>query len=161
MNKTQYSKRTDEPDIEVNNTSKRPFWQNPQLNLILYLLFIFASFHVWQQVQETRRLEIPCSAFLEHLENEEVAEAVVTDKAIMGMLKESDATTGQPRQFITVPLWDQELAEKLAARGVDTGFATKTTGSATFSSTGFCPSVSCSCSGAGWPGAWAAWARAF
>lgn len=35
MNKTQYSKGSSEPDIEFNSTSKRPFWQNPQFNLIL------------------------------------------------------------------------------------------------------------------------------
>jgi len=92
VNKSDYSDK-DRPDIEVNKTSKQPFWQHPQFNLILYLIFIFASFHFWQQLQETKRLEIPYSAFLEHVEKQEVAEAVVTDKAIMGLLKTNDPQT--------------------------------------------------------------------
>ena len=106
------------PDIEVNKTTKQSLWQNPQFNLILYLLFIFASFHFWQRFEETKRLEIPYSAFLEYVEKQEVAEAIVTDTAILGSLKTSDPQTGQPQQFITVPLWNQELAEKLASQGV-------------------------------------------
>ncbi len=117
MNKSDYSDNQ-RPDIEVNKTSKQSFWQNPQFNLILYLLFIFASFHFWQQLQETKRMEIPYSTFLEHVEKQEVAEAVVTDKAIMGLLKTHDPQTGRPQQFVTVPLWNQELAEKLSSQGI-------------------------------------------
>ncbi len=47
-----------------------------------------------------------------------MTEAVVTDKAIKGVLKTDDLRTDRPRQFITVPLWNQELAEKLASQGV-------------------------------------------
>jgi cell division protease FtsH len=117
VNKSDYSDKAG-PDIEVNKTSKQPFWQHPQFNLILYLVFIFASFHFWQQLQETKRLEMPYSDFLEHVEKQEVAEAVVTDKAIIGLLKTNDPQTGRPQQFITIPLWDQALAEKLASQGV-------------------------------------------
>lgn len=119
MNKSDYrASKRDEPDIEINNTTRQSFWQNPQFNLILYLLFIFISFHFWQQMQESKRLEIPYSAFLEHVEKQEVAEAVVTDQAIMGILTVPDPVTGQPKRFITVPLWNQELADKLASYGV-------------------------------------------
>ncbi len=109
----------DNPRIEINKSSKTPFWQYPQFNLILYLLFILLSFHFWGQAQEARRLEIPYSEFLQHVEKQEVAEAVITDKAIVGTLTEVDPQTGQPKRFITVPLLgNQELADKLAANGV-------------------------------------------
>lgn len=119
MNKSDYKNNgRDETDIEINNTSKQSFWQNPQFNLILYLLFMFVSFHFWQQMQETRRLEIPYSEFLQHVENKEILEAVVTEKVIMGTLAQTDSATGSPNQFVTVPLWNQELADKLATQGV-------------------------------------------
>ena len=57
MKKSSYG-NNDRPDIEFNNTTKQLFCQNPQLNLILYLPFIFASFRFWQQLQETKRMEI-------------------------------------------------------------------------------------------------------
>jgi cell division protease FtsH len=109
----------DKPHIEINKSSKTPFWQTPYFNLILYLLFVLLSFHLWGQLSEARRIEIPYSEFLHHVDKREVAEAVVTDKAIKGVLTETDPQTGKPRQFITVPLmWNQELADKLAANGV-------------------------------------------
>ncbi|MGV6817749.1 MAG: ATP-dependent zinc metalloprotease FtsH [Thiotrichales bacterium] len=118
MNKTEF-KANKKPDIEVNKTSKESFWQNPIFNLLLYLIFIYASFHFWQQIQETRQLEIPYSEFLEHVDNKEVADATVTDKAIFGTLTTIDSQTGQPQRFITIPLWNQELADKLASQGVN------------------------------------------
>ncbi len=112
------ARHDDEPDIEINQTSRKSFWQNPQFNLILYLLFVVVSFHIWQSLQEVAQLEIPYSEFLEHVEKREVAEAIVTDKAIRGTLTTTDPATGKPQRFITVPLWNQELAEKLAEQGV-------------------------------------------
>ncbi|GAB4353541.1 MAG: ATP-dependent zinc metalloprotease FtsH [Gammaproteobacteria bacterium] len=108
----------DEPDIEVNKTSKTPFWQSPQFNILLYLLFVLFSFHFLQQTAEVHQQEIPYSEFLQLVERHEVAEAVVTEKAITGTLTSVDPATGEPKRFITVPLWDQELAEKLAEQGV-------------------------------------------
>jgi cell division protease FtsH len=118
MKQSQYSRGKDEPDIELNDTTRQSFWQNPQFNFILYLLFILASYLFFQQMEETRRIEIPYSTFLEHVEKHEVTEALVTDKAIVGTLKETDPKTGEPKRFITIPLWNQELADKLASQGV-------------------------------------------
>ncbi len=119
MAKSEFHSGTNKPRIEINKTSKTPFWQSPQFNLILYLVFILLSFQWWAQLSHERRIEIPYSEFLQHVEKHEVAEAVVTNKAIVGTLKETDPRTGRPRQFSTVPLiWNQELADKLAKNGV-------------------------------------------
>jgi len=85
-----------------------------------------------------------------------VAEAVVTDKAIVGTLTEIDPQTGQPKRFITVPLlWNHELADKLAANGVRyTVRVGENWRRASSSSTGCCLSGSCSWSGAGWRATW-------
>ena len=119
MAKSEFHSGDDKPRIEINKSSKTPFWQTPQFNLILYLLFILLSFQFWESSQEAKRLEIPYSQFLQYVEQKKVAEAVVTDKAIMGTLTENDPQTGQPKRFITVPLiWNEDLAEKLAKNGV-------------------------------------------
>lgn len=52
------------------------------------------------------------------VKNHEVAEAIVTDRAITGTLRIIDEETGQPRRFITVPLWDKDLAMLLAKNEV-------------------------------------------
>ncbi|MEQ8497735.1 MAG: ATP-dependent zinc metalloprotease FtsH, partial [Gammaproteobacteria bacterium] len=52
------------------------------------------------------------------VERHEVAEAIVTDTRIMGTLTLAEKGTGQPRRFYTIPLWNQELADKLASQGV-------------------------------------------
>ncbi len=119
MAKRENQPGADKPRIEINRSSRPPFWQSPQFNLVVYLLFVLLSFHFWGQYSEARRIEIPYSEFLQHLEKREVAEAVVTDRAITGQLTDSDPRTGRPRQFITVPLlWSPELADKLAEQGV-------------------------------------------
>ena len=118
MKQTQFKNHSDKPDIEINNTSKESFWQNPQFNIILYLILLFVLFQFFQGMEEAKRAEIPYSEFLEHVDKQEVTEALVTDKAIVGTLKEIDPKTGEQKRFITVPLWNQELAEKLAKQGV-------------------------------------------
>ena len=118
MKQTQFTKKSGKPAIEINKTTKEPFWQNPQFNIILYLILLFVLFQFFQGMQQAKRAEIPYSEFLEHVERQEVTEALVTDKAIVGTLKEIDPKTGEPKRFITVPLWNQELAEKLARQGV-------------------------------------------
>ncbi len=108
----------DKPRIEINRTSRQKFWQNPGFTLIIYLLFIFLSFQMWQGYQETKREEIPYSEFLQHVSKREVAEAIVTDKLIRGTLTIHDKQTGKPRQFITIPLHNLDLATLLEKQGV-------------------------------------------
>ncbi len=108
----------DKPKIEINRSTPQKFWQSPNFTLIMYLLFIFFSFQVWQGYQEAKREEIPYSQFLQYVKNKEVEEAVVTDKLIRGTLKDKDERTNQPKRFITVPLWNMDLARLLEEQGV-------------------------------------------
>ena len=119
MNKSNFDIRGGrEPEIEINKPGERKFWQRPDFNFWLYILFMLVSLYLWQGVREVRQTEIPYSEFLQHVENKEVAEAVVTDRVITGTLTVEDSATGQPKRFITVPLWNNELAEKLKEQGV-------------------------------------------
>ncbi|MCB1748266.1 MAG: ATP-dependent metallopeptidase FtsH/Yme1/Tma family protein [Gammaproteobacteria bacterium] len=118
MKATRHRDAHHEPDIEINKTSRHHFWQQPQFTLLLYLVFIVISAQFWREAAEARRTEIPYSEFLQHVDKHEVAEAVVTDSRISGTLTTPDPGTGQAQRFYTIPLWNQELADKLAAQGV-------------------------------------------
>ncbi len=108
------------PEIELNKTNKPvKFWQNPNFTFWAYLFFILISFQFYQNYRQARQEEIPYSEFLQYLEKKEVAEAVVTDKLITGVLTIKDKKTNKPRRFITVPLsWNNELAKTLEKQGV-------------------------------------------
>ncbi len=107
------------PDIEINKTTHEKFWQNPNFTFWLYLIFILISFQFYQGYQQARQQEIPYSEFLAHVQNQEVAEAVVTDKVITGTLTLKDKKTDKPRRFITVPMmWNNDLAMTLEKQGV-------------------------------------------
>lgn len=118
MSRSNRNNQHDKPDIELNHTSKQPFWQSPQFNFVLYLVFIFLSFQYWVEMREGARITIPYSAFLNHVEQRQVSEVIVTEKTIVGLLTVNDPKTGKPQQFITIPLWDQALADRLTQQGV-------------------------------------------
>jgi len=119
MAKTDFKMAGKKPDIEINKPGgERKFWQRPDFTLILYAVVLFASFYFFQFATKTVRKEIPYSQFLEHVEKNEVDEAVVTEKLIYGTLKINDEKTGKPRHFFTVPLWNNELAQTLEKHGV-------------------------------------------
>jgi len=118
MKKNNFSIGDKKPDIEINKRPELKFWQRPDFNLILYLLIMLGSFYFWQGIKQTESLEIPYSKFLQYVQNKEVKEAVITEQYISGTLTIVDPTTQQPKRFITIPLADTELAEKLEQQGV-------------------------------------------
>ena len=118
MNKSNFSLDDKKPEIEINKRTESKFWQRPNFNLVLYLLIMFVSFYLWQGYTQGRNAEIPYSDFLQHVEKKEVKEAIITDKYITGTLTIEGSETHKPRRFITIPLQDTELAEKLEKQGV-------------------------------------------
>jgi cell division protease FtsH len=118
IKKREFKKGDKRPDIEINKPADRKFWQQPQFNLWAYILFVVLSFYLWQGYFETKQEEIPYSQFLSYLDKNEVATVVVTDKYINGTLSLKDKKTGQPVSFITVPLWNNDLAKNLESHGV-------------------------------------------
>ncbi|HHJ13242.1 MAG TPA: ATP-dependent metallopeptidase FtsH/Yme1/Tma family protein [Gammaproteobacteria bacterium] len=118
MNKTKFKVGNNQPEIEINKPPAHKFWQRPDFTLWMYILFLIASFYLWQGYREVRQTEIPYSEFLRHVQKGEVAEAVVTDKLITGTLTLKDPATQVPRRFVTIPLWDNELAKTLEKHGV-------------------------------------------
>lgn len=84
---------------------------------LLYILFVLATLYLWNGYQTLRSEEIPYSEFLRLVAEGKVAEAMVTEQAISGTLK-PETEGGQPRPFITIPLWNHELAQELEQKGV-------------------------------------------
>ncbi|QJD29353.1 ATP-dependent zinc metalloprotease FtsH [Methylococcus geothermalis] len=86
-------------------------------NMILYLLLVLSTLYLLNGYQTLRNEEIPYSEFLKAVSEGKVEEAVVTEQAISGTLK-PEAEGESPRAFITVPLWNHELAAELEKKGV-------------------------------------------
>jgi len=118
MGENNFSLGDKKPDIEINKTTRTKFWQRPDFNMLLYVLMMLASFYLWQAYEQGRSVEIPYSEFLHHVDQKEVKEAVITDKYIAGTLTIDDPATQKPREFITIPLADINLASMLEKQGV-------------------------------------------
>jgi cell division protease FtsH len=104
------------PDVEINPPDEEQR-RRRRNTLFLYLLLIFATLYLWQGYQEVRQDEIPYSEFLKYVQEQRVEDAIVTDQVISGYLKPA-APGEERRRFITVPLWNQDLAKDLEAKGV-------------------------------------------
>jgi len=122
MKKSDFDKPSRDPEIDINKPSDfkpgQGFWQRPGPVMWIYLVFILISLYTWRGVEHSQQMEIPYSEFLQLVDKGQVTEAVVTERTITGSLKETDPQTGQPRHFITVPLWNNELAKELEEKGV-------------------------------------------
>jgi cell division protease FtsH len=106
------------PDIEINKPQPQRFWQQTRFPIWVYLVFVLASLWLWRTAEQGAAQEIPYSAFLQHLDKGEVQDVVVGDTAIRGTLTSKDPKTGQPLQFVTVPLHDAALGKALAEHKV-------------------------------------------
>ncbi len=106
------------PDIELNKPKAREYWQRPENISWIYLLFLVISMWVWQAVEKSPTAVIPYSEFLQHLENDEIKDATIGENSIRGTLTITDPNTRKPKVFTTVPLANNELAEKLDKHGV-------------------------------------------
>ncbi len=122
MKKAEFTPPEKKPDIDINKPADfKPgggFWHRPSSALWLYLIFLLVSLYFWQGAEEVQRTEIPYSEFLQRVDKGEVVEAVVSEKIITGTLTETDPKTGKPRRFVTVPLWNNDLAKELEEKGV-------------------------------------------
>ncbi len=92
--------------------------QHSGRRLILYLLLILSAIYLARGYRDMAADEIAYSEFLELVDKGKVERAVVTEQFITGTVRPS--ASGEPaRKFVTVPLWNQELAEALRAKGVE------------------------------------------
>ncbi len=121
MKENKFDTSSKEPPIEINKPSNSDpgFWQKPSSAGWGYLLFILLSLYLWESAEEVKQTEIPYSQFLSYVDEGKIKEATITDKVISGSLTETDPATAKPRRFVTVPLWNNDLAKELEEKGVE------------------------------------------
>lgn len=89
----------------------------PRATVLLYLLIAVATLYLAQGYRDARQEEIPYSEFLKLVDDQKVERATVTDQVISGTLK-PQAPGQEGEKFITIPLWNQDLADVLNKKGV-------------------------------------------
>jgi len=77
--------------IEINPPSQEKSWQRPRVWVLVYLVLLVVGFYLTQAPLSNIQ-ELPYSAFLEHLDKNEVKEVVIAGQVIHGTL-----TTATPR----------------------------------------------------------------
>ncbi len=96
---------------EINHPSEKSTGSNG-LRWLAIALGIFLIFSVINKSTELSHEEIPYSQFLKAVKDNQVTNVVVTEKYMLGKLKE-----GEP--FMTFPLWNEELAELMETHNVE------------------------------------------
>ena len=83
-----------------------------------YLLATLLAIWLLQGYQAARENEIPYSEFLREVSAGQVEKVMVTEQVIAGTLKPAPGQ-GEGKPFVTVPLWNTELAKALEQHGVE------------------------------------------
>ncbi len=119
---TEFKRKPDEPDIEINKPDKPgngplSFWQDPKNVVWFYVIFVLLSLWLWPNFQQAK-ITIPYSEFQQHLQKNEVAEAVVSEHYVKGKLTITDPATNKPKYFVTTVPANNDLAKQLVEHNV-------------------------------------------
>lgn len=113
LSKTQTGKNPN-PTKSENNQEPN---QSP-MRTILIVLGVMVILSIFTNIQSFQQNEIPYNKFLQLVDQNKIEKAVVTEKAITGLIKpEQESSSLKP--FVTIPLWDEQLAEKLTEHQVE------------------------------------------
>ncbi len=118
MGKTNFQINQNEPEIHVNKPPERKFLQKQANFNIWFFIIVMALLYFFQTVMQIKTEQIPYSKFQSYLASNKVAQCVINGKTIVGTLKIMDKKTGKPLHFITVPLYNANLAKELEKHGV-------------------------------------------
>ncbi|MGZ8181743.1 MAG: ATP-dependent zinc metalloprotease FtsH [Methylobacter sp.] len=107
-----------EPEREINKSPDQKTAGLRQGKNILFALLLILVLTFINSVQEVQRDEIPYSQFIKLVKEAKIDKAVVTERFITGVIKSDDPK--QPaKNFMTVPLWQNDLAQMLEQNKVD------------------------------------------
>ncbi|MDO9422581.1 MAG: ATP-dependent zinc metalloprotease FtsH [Methylobacter sp.] len=107
-----------EPERELNKPLDKKTTHSRQRKIIYFALLFIVMLALFNSVQEVQRDEIPYSQFINLVKDAKIDKAIVTERFITGVIKSDDAK--QPaKNFMTIPLWQTDLAEMLAVNKVD------------------------------------------
>ncbi len=107
-----------DPELELNKPSENKSNGLQQKRFIYFALFLIVMLYLLNSVNEVQRDEISYSQFLKLVKEEKIDKAVVTERIITGVIK-SDDPKESGKHFVTVPLWQNDLAQMLAQNKVD------------------------------------------
>ena len=107
-----------EPELELNKPSDNKANGVKQKRIIFFALFLILMLSLYNSVNEVQRDEISYSQFLKLVQEAKIDKAVVTERFITGVIKSEDPKESG-KHFVTVPLWQNDLAQMLAQNKVD------------------------------------------
>jgi cell division protease FtsH len=107
-----------DPELELNKPLENKSNGLQQKRFIYFTLFLIVMLYLLNSVNEVQRDEISYSQFLKLVSEAKVDKAVVTERVITGVIKSGDPNKSG-KHFVTVPLWQNDLAQMLAQNKVD------------------------------------------
>jgi cell division protease FtsH len=107
-----------DPELELNKPLDSNSNGLKQKRLVYFALFLILILYLLSSVNEAQRDEISYSQFLNLVQEAKIDKAVVTERIITGVIK-SDDPKESGKHFLTVPLWQNDLAQMLAQNKVD------------------------------------------
>ncbi|WP_262965271.1 ATP-dependent zinc metalloprotease FtsH [Methylobacter psychrophilus] len=106
------------PELELNKPADTQANGAKQKSFIYFALFLMVMLYLLNSINEVQRDEISYSQFLKLVSEAKIDKAVVTERVITGVIK-SDEPKESGKHFVTVPLWQNDLAQMLAQNKVD------------------------------------------
>ncbi|MGZ8189961.1 MAG: ATP-dependent zinc metalloprotease FtsH [Methylococcaceae bacterium] len=107
-----------EPALELNKPLDQKSNGFKQKKVIYFGLLVMVMLFLLNSVSEVQRDEIPYSQFLKLVKEAKIDKAIVTERLITGVIK-SDDPKESAKHFVTVPLWQNDLAQMLEQNKVD------------------------------------------
>ena len=107
-----------DPELELNKPLDSNSNGLKHKRFIYFALFLIVILYLLSSVNEAQRDEISYSQFLKLVQEAKIDKAVVTERIITGVIK-SDDPKESGKHFVTVPLWQNDLAQMLAQNKVD------------------------------------------
>ncbi len=106
------------PELEINKPGDLQANGLKQKSFIYFALFLMVMLYILNSINQVQRDEISYSQFLKLVSEAKIDKAVVTERVITGVIK-SDEPKESGKHFVTVPLWQNDLAQMLAQNKVD------------------------------------------
>ncbi|MGZ8935797.1 MAG: ATP-dependent zinc metalloprotease FtsH [Methylobacter sp.] len=107
-----------EPKTEINKPLDKEAADTKRRRFIYLGLILIMTLFWLNSAREVQRDEIPYSQFLNYVKEAKIDKAVVTEHFITGVIKSDDPNVPAKR-FVTIPLWQPDLAKILEQNKVE------------------------------------------
>ncbi len=101
-----------QPEYEINQPSNKQPAARGKWRWLLIALGVIVLLSIFNNAAELSREEIPYNEFLKAVKDNQVEKVVVTEKYMIGNMKDG-------KEFTTFPLWNEELAELMESHDVE------------------------------------------